>query len=57
MSPILATVLALIVPHRSMGEPDGRPARLDPDRLSAHLKRDLGLADGRDRRECGGRDL
>ena len=57
MSPILAAVLALIAPHRLTGEPGSRPARLDPDRLSAHLRRDLGLADGRDRREReGGRE-
>ncbi len=55
MSPILAAVLALIAPHRLPGEPEGRPARLDPDRLSPHLRRDLGLADGRDGRERGGR--
>ena len=55
MSPILAAVLALIAPPRSTGEPAGRPARLDVDRLSPHLKRDLGLADGRDRPDRGGR--
>ena len=57
MSPILAAVLALIAPPRSGSTPADRPARLDPDRLSAHLKRDLGLADGRDGRgRDGGRD-
>jgi hypothetical protein len=55
MSPILAAVLALIAPPRLTGEPDGRPTRLDPDRLSPHLRRDLGLADGRDGRDRDGR--
>jgi len=54
MSPILAAVLALIAPHRSAPGPDTRPARLDPDRLSPHLQRDLGLADGRDGRDRDG---
>ncbi len=58
MSPILAAVLALIAPHRREPESTYRPARLDPDRLSAHLRRDLGLADGRERPgRGGGREL
>jgi|GEM_PF-5088740 len=55
MSPIFAAMLALISPRPLAGEPDSRPARLDPDRLSPHLRRDLGLADGRDGREREGR--
>lgn len=55
MSPILAAVLALIAPHRGEPESASRPARLDPDRLSPHLRRDLGLADGRDRPDRGER--
>jgi hypothetical protein len=55
MSPILAAVLALIAPHRRGGEPDNRAARLDVGRLSPHLRRDLGLADGRDRPDRGER--
>lgn len=55
MSPILAAVLALIAPHRGEPASESRPARLDPDRLSPHLRRDLGLADGRDERDRDGR--
>lgn len=55
MSPILAAVLAFVAPLRQAPGAAGRPARLDPDRLSAHLCRDLGLVDGRDRPGRDGR--
>lgn len=58
MSPLFAAVLALVSPQRAPPEILGGPAPLDVDRLSDHLRRDLGLADGRDRRDRDGwRDL
>jgi hypothetical protein len=57
MSPIFAAVLALVAPYRRGPDPGAHPARLETDRLSAHLRRDIGLADGRERRERdGGRE-
>jgi hypothetical protein len=55
MSPLFAAMLALVSPGRPPPEVLGGPARLDIDRLSDHLRRDLGLADGRDRRDRDGR--
>jgi hypothetical protein len=51
MSPVAAAVLALITPRRWWSAGVGQAAPLRPDRLSGHLLRDIGLADGRDRRD------
>ncbi len=55
MSPLFAAMLALVSAGRPPPEAFGGPARLDIDRLSDHLRRDLGLADGRDGRDRDGR--
>jgi hypothetical protein len=54
MSPLFAAMLALVAPRRGPPEVLGAPSPLDVDRLSDHLRRDLGLADGRDRPDRGG---
>lgn len=55
MSPLFAAMLALVSPGRAPPEVLGAPSPLDVDRLSDHLRRDLGLADGRDGRDRDGR--
>lgn len=49
MSPFAAAMLTLLTPHRWWPDRAERVASIRPERLSEHILRDIGLADGRER--------